>query len=96
MMKAALANNPSICKPFHYPKKKSSQAPLLIWLSSIILVICFVTARANELFQYYKCFFGIAFQLTLDYLKSCQNRQWKTIAPSVLSTGEPLLPQDLD
>ena len=49
-----------------------------------------------EMFQYHKCIFGIGFELTLYYYDSCKNRQCKTISPSPSSTGELLLPQDLD
>ena len=41
-------------------------------------------------------FFGIGFELTLEYYDSCKNRQCKTISQSPSSTGEQLLPQDLD
>ena len=93
MIKAALTEYPSFCKPLYYLKKGTRN---LLFSSAYrwsywAFAFCWL-----ELFQHYKCLFGRAFQLTLDYSKSCQNRQCKTIAPSLSSTRELLLPQDLD
>ena len=75
------------------PEKRNEN--LLFWSaycwSFLTFAFCFL-----ELFQYNKCLFGIVFQLTLDYYKSCQNRQCKMIAPILLSAGELLLPHDLN
>ena len=75
------------------PEKRNEN--LLFWSaycwSFLTFAFCFL-----ELFQYNKCLFGTVFQLTLDYYKSCQNRQCKMIAPILLSAGELLFPHDLN
>ena len=93
MIKAALTDYPSICKPLYDLKKGTRNLPFLSAYRQSFLAFAFCWL---ELFQYHKCLFGIVFQLVLDYQKRCQNRQRKTIAPSLSSAGELLLSQDLN
>ena len=79
MRKAALTDYLSSCKPLYYLKKGTRNLPFSSAYRRSYLAFAFCWL---ELFQDHKCLFGIVFQLTLYYQKSCENRQCKTIASS--------------
>ena len=93
MTKTPLIDYPFICKSFYNLKKGTLNLPSSSAYRQSFLAFAFCWLG---LFQYHKCLFGIVFQLTLDYWKSCQNRQSKRIAPSLSSAGELLILQDRD
>ena len=97
MIKAALTDYPSICKPLHYLRKsqlkRNSQSPFFICLSSIIFGICFLLARTVPIPLMP---FWSSFSINFGLLKSCQNRQCRTVAPILSSAGELLLPLELE
>ena len=64
MIKAALTDYSSICKPLYYLKKGTYNLTFLVAYRRSFLTFGFCWL---ELFQYHKCLFGIVCQLTMDY-----------------------------
>ena len=64
MIKSVLTNYLSICKPLYYLKKGTRNLPFSSAYCRSFLTFAFCWLK---LFQYYKCLFGIVFQLTLHY-----------------------------